>query len=103
MKLDGRRASGGNKSLGELASSIRLQQRRRQPRRFEVMDEMPGLADIGRPEHVVRRSAGSVVEANGCRDIRLAKIGIPSMPGPNASQPPRGHDIHIVGVPAYPL
>src|SRR5260370_3832717 len=103
MKLDGRMARGGNKSLGELASSIRLQQRRRQPRRFEVMNEMPGLADISRPEHVVRRSAGSVVEANGCRGIRLEKIGIPAMPGRNAAQPRRGHEREIVGRRGDPL
>src|SRR5260370_22862128 len=97
MKLDRRMASGGNKSVGELASSIRLEAGGRQPRRFEVMNEMPGLADIGRPEHVVRRSAGSVIEANGCRRIRLEKIGVPTMPGGNAAQPRPRHEREIVG------
>ena len=96
MELDGRVPAGGHKRLDKRLLSVCSQQGRRQPGGFEAVDKMPGFAEIGGPEHIVSRRAGSVVGENGGRRMDLEKCRITAAPRGDDADQRRQHEPEIV-------
>ena len=60
---------GRDKRLDETRLLAGVEQSRRQPHRLVRAEYLPGLAEIGRPEHVAGRGAGTIVAEDHAGDL----------------------------------
>src|SRR5215471_12100623 len=103
MELDVRMSGGGKQRVSELLTSVRLQQRGGQPRRFESMNEMPGLAEIGCPEHIVLGRSRSIVGKDHVWGTLLDESGVPAVDGGNHTDHWRLREREVSGRIGHPL
>ena len=66
------------------------------------MNEMPGLAHVGRPEDIVLGRTGTIVGAHGGRRIGFEKCRVPAVPGRDAAEHWRRGEGEIVRRGSHP-